>query len=398
MNDLVNETVAIATLAIALFGVAFCLMQRHFKRTYRSFALWLCVIALNNIPSAFVRLLDATQIPQTHMLLVVLNLASALCFTPFLWFYVFTLTSTSQSRPNRLFAHMLLPLLAVIAGLAVAWLPADLQAGVFDDDLILSLGWPVVFIVVIGLLELAIHVQIAVYLFWIIRRLVQYRQRLKDVYASTEQTELNWIFMIGTLALLFWVAQILDLNNVLGLWPNALPTAFFSVLGLAVFLTITLWGLRQQPGLVPDTPQGQADSGEDAKYEKSALSPEASARIARKLKVAMEVDHLHNNPNLSLWDLARHVGASPNYISQTLNEALGENFFDFVNRHRIKDAMHLLVQTNEPIQSITYDVGFNARSSFYTAFKKVTGQTPSAYRKSNPRGLQPQEGNTSTIH
>ncbi|MEP3785345.1 hypothetical protein [Ascidiaceihabitans sp.] len=155
--------------------------------------------------------------PKTHMLLVVLNLASALCFTPFLWFYVFTLTSTSQSRPNRLFVHMLLPLLAVIAGLAVAWLPADLQAGVFDDDLILSLGWPVVFIVVIGLLELAIHVQIAVYLFWIIRRLIQYRQRLKDVYASTEQTELHWIFVIGTLALLFWVAQILDLNTVLGL-------------------------------------------------------------------------------------------------------------------------------------------------------------------------------------
>ncbi|MEP1519220.1 hypothetical protein [Ascidiaceihabitans sp.] len=70
--------------------------------------------------------------------------------------------------------------------------------------------------------------------------------------------------MIGTLALLFWVAQIMDLNTVLGLWPNALPTAFFTVLGLAVFLAISLWGLRQQPGLVPDTLQGQADSSETA--------------------------------------------------------------------------------------------------------------------------------------
>ena len=96
----------------------------------------------------------------------------------------------------------------------------------------------------------------------------------------------------------------------------------------------------------------------------------------------MDVDHLHRDPNLSLWALARHIGASPNYISQTLNDVIGESFFDFVNRHRVRDAMKLLSTTDDTVLAITYDVGFNARSSFYNAFKRVTGQTPTGYRKS----------------
>ena len=95
----------------------------------------------------------------------------------------------------------------------------------------------------------------------------------------------------------------------------------------------------------------------------------------------MERDHLHRDPNLSLWALSRHIGASPNYVSQTLNEIIGESFFDFVNRYRIEEAMNRLEATDDNVLTITYDVGFNARSSFYNAFKRVTGQTPTSYRK-----------------
>jgi AraC-like DNA-binding protein len=103
----------------------------------------------------------------------------------------------------------------------------------------------------------------------------------------------------------------------------------------------------------------------------------------------MEVDHLHRDANLSLWALAKHTGASSNYISQTLNEVMGESFFDFVNSYRIAEAKTLLATTNESVLNITYDVGFNARSSFYNAFKRHTGQTPTSYRKnlSKPAGM-----------
>lgn len=79
--------------------------------------------------------------------------------------------------------------------------------------------------------------------------------------------------------------------------------------------------------------------------------------------------------------LARHIGVSPNYVSQTLNDTVGDSFFDFVNSYRILDAQDLLRDTDQTVLAIAFEVGFNSRSSFYTAFKKVTGQTPTAFRK-----------------
>ena len=164
---------------------------------------------------------------------------------------------------------------------------------------------------------------------------------------------------------------------------------FGSIIALALVGATTLWGLRQRPPLMPDIDPAQSPaSPEDGvsehivgKYEKSALNAEISSRIAGKLRNAMERDHLHRDPNLSLWALSRHIGASPNYVSQTLNEIIGESFFDFVNRYRIEEAMNRLEATDDNVLTITYDVGFNARSSFYNAFKRVTGQTPTSYRK-----------------
>jgi len=60
---------------------------------------------------------------------------------------------------------------------------------------------------------------------------------------------------------------------------------------------------------------------------------------------------------------------------------LEQTFFDYVNRWRVQDAMRLLEQSSENVLTISNEVGFNSRSSFYTAFKKVTGNTPTAYRK-----------------
>jgi YesN/AraC family two-component response regulator len=113
----------------------------------------------------------------------------------------------------------------------------------------------------------------------------------------------------------------------------------------------------------------------------------------------MEVDNLHRDANLSLWALARHIGASSNYISQTLNEVIGESFFDFVNSYRIAEAKILLTTTNDSVLNITYDVGFNARSSFYNAFKRQTGQTPTTYRKnmSQRDGMDDTNGQLSDI-
>lgn len=390
MNDIFIELISTATIAIAAFGIALSLMQSAYRLTNRSFAAFLCVVALNNVPDASGRLVDITQPGLLPGIIFAIWLCSALYLAPSLWIYVFTLTSRAQRRPKQFYRHLVLPALGAIAGILWILGPSDtIQMLTSDADVPLS-SWSLVLASLIGLLQLAIYPQIAFYLVLIVRRLLQYKRRLRDIYASTDRHELRWIYAIGTLGILFWMAQSMFLAVEIDPTWTSVPTAIFSVAGLVLFAVTTLWGLRQRPSLVPDIEVDQPvendtrDQTETVarKYGKSALSKEASARLARKIRAAMEIDHLHRDANLSLWALARHIGASPNYISQTLNDVIGESFFDFVNRHRVVEAMRLLSTTDNTVLAIAYDVGFNARSSFYTAFKRVTGQTPTGYRKS----------------
>jgi YesN/AraC family two-component response regulator len=117
------------------------------------------------------------------------------------------------------------------------------------------------------------------------------------------------------------------------------------------------------------------------KYQRSALGSEQSDRIAAKINTVMATDKLYLDANLSLQKLASYLAISPNYISQTLNETLSINFFDFVNQWRIEAAKPKIIANQDTVLNIALEVGFNARSSFYKAFKQETGQTPSEFRK-----------------
>ena len=71
-------------------------------------------------------------------------------------------------------------------------------------------------------------------------------------------------------------------------------------------------------------------------------------------------------------------------LSILINHNLNQHFFDFVNGYRIRKAMEILQNPKKSeltILEILYEVGFNSKSSFNTAFKKHTGITPTEFRK-----------------
>ncbi len=75
------------------------------------------------------------------------------------------------------------------------------------------------------------------------------------------------------------------------------------------------------------------------------------------------------------------MGLSPNQLSYVLNHHVGQNFFDYVNGARIEEARAVLIAEPErTILDVALSVGFNSKSTFNLAFKKLTGDTPSAVR------------------
>ncbi|MGI9287462.1 MAG: helix-turn-helix domain-containing protein [Pseudomonadales bacterium] len=123
------------------------------------------------------------------------------------------------------------------------------------------------------------------------------------------------------------------------------------------------------------------------RYAKSGLSTAQMEVIKRQLSELMATDKTYLRPDLTLPDLAETLQCSVNHVSQAINAGFGVSFFDYLNEYRIKDAMDLLCQNDgesRTVLSVALEVGFNSASTFYEAFKKVTGETPAHFRRIRP--------------
>lgn len=94
--------------------------------------------------------------------------------------------------------------------------------------------------------------------------------------------------------------------------------------------------------------------------------------------------HRTRDPFYSAQKLADDLGVPKWRIPSMLKQTCGENFNTVVNRVRVEDAKTLLEdigQAGTTIDDVGFMSGFANRQSFYTAFRRETGTTPSKYRE-----------------
>lgn len=92
----------------------------------------------------------------------------------------------------------------------------------------------------------------------------------------------------------------------------------------------------------------------------------------------------HYREELSLLVVSRSVNTSLFYFCKQFRKATGLSFTEFVTRTRIEKAKNLLLNPNLRVSEIAYDIGFHSLTHFNRAFKKILGQSPSAYRATLP--------------
>lgn len=124
------------------------------------------------------------------------------------------------------------------------------------------------------------------------------------------------------------------------------------------------------------------------KYRKSSLTEEGKQKILGNIIIEFETKQYYLENLASLSDLAKKVGESPHHVSQVLNEKLDKNFFELLAKYRVEKAKMILNEDHKnrlTIEEISEMVGYNSKTAFNNAFKKLTGKTPSEFRKSiNP--------------
>jgi len=92
------------------------------------------------------------------------------------------------------------------------------------------------------------------------------------------------------------------------------------------------------------------------------------------------------NPNLTLNELASKLKVPTHLLSKIINDGFDKNFFDFVNFYRVdefKRRVNSPKYNNYTLLGIAFEVGFNSKTAFNRAFKKITNQTPSEFYQSN---------------
>lgn len=139
-----------------------------------------------------------------------------------------------------------------------------------------------------------------------------------------------------------------------------------------------------QPENVAETvaePQPVAEQPVEPEPEELKLQQEAA--FAERLYLLFEKEHVYLNPRLRLSELATLLGTNRTYLSQYFNQNCESTFYDFVNDYRIHHAKLLLHSTDDTLETIAMNSGFNSLSTFRRAFVQREGMSPIEFRASN---------------
>lgn len=91
--------------------------------------------------------------------------------------------------------------------------------------------------------------------------------------------------------------------------------------------------------------------------------------------------HTHYQNNLSLEDIALHVGMNASSLCRYYKKNTGKKIFEYISELRISYAAKLFTNQNITISQVAYDCGYNSLSHFNHQFKNLTGYSPRDYTR-----------------
>jgi AraC-like DNA-binding protein len=235
-------------------------------------------------------------------------------------------------------------------------------------------------------------IQLGFYLLVIYKHLIRYRKIVVENYSDADRLNKSWLTQ---LIYLFTLSYIIGLGRMYFRFSDfyEYERLVLTILITSVLLSICwiLWQALHKPNLftgvsstieVIDEQVASQENSSDPTI--SVIETEKYDAIVLRLRGYMQQSKPFLDPYLSVETLAVKINLPSSELSLIINRVIGQHFFDFVNSYRINLAGEILIaneQQPKTVLEILYEVGFNSKSSFNTAFKKHLLMTPSQYRK-----------------
>jgi AraC-like DNA-binding protein len=234
-----------------------------------------------------------------------------------------------------------------------------------------------------------IKIQGLFYLIAIIYVLRKYKKVYLENYANGNIKIYKWLSRIVLLFLITFPATIIkDFSHFYNhqeifIWTITALTGSALIM-FTWFILKALYNPEIFRGIDPEIKPVKAhtSSNVDSKSIETDLDTKNIVIIEQLRKYMIEKEPFLE-PTLTLQDLALQMNIHARELSILINRHIGQHFFDFINKYRIEKAIEIIEKSSIKeftIQQILFDVGFNSKSSFNTAFRKHTGLTPTEYR------------------
>ncbi|WP_074407937.1 helix-turn-helix domain-containing protein [Aquimarina megaterium] len=284
--------------------------------------------------------------PETSNLFVQIGLTACFLIGPFLYIYVRKTINPSNNK------HWLLHIIPLIIGMVLigCFFPYSENRYLWKRTSFGILGWS------LSILWLSYVIFSGVSIKRSFRKLFDKNKKI----SNQDFWLLNVVIGVGVI----WLAY-----NTTKYTSYIMGAFSFSFI---LYLTILIWVFKRK--------KTSLFFEDKVKYANKRLDNSEANIIEAKLHRLFNEDEFFKNPQLKLQNVANLINEAPHDLSEYLNDNLNKSFSQFVNEYRIDEAKRLLqTHTNYTIEAIGYESGFNSKSTFFTAFKKITGLTPTAY-------------------
>lgn len=259
----------------------------------------------------------------------------------------------------------------------------ELIARVMISTMVNSGRWPETYLNRYNNIEDALTLAYSLWLFYKALQIVfRYRELDTPILDFDDLRWLKWFFYLGAGVFVLWMMSIVF--NVTGLVQR--PYSYYPLrLGSSILIYWVGYQAFFRYVVLKDRillrkeirKEGPIEENAGTKHERDEIAfSEIDAYVVKNQKFL--------DPHLSLERLSKEIHKSTSSVSKLMNAHAGCNFPDYINTLRVEEAKRLLGDSdfsNYTIVAIGLECGFNSKSTFYTAFKKFTGVTPTAFRK-----------------
>jgi AraC-like DNA-binding protein len=223
--------------------------------------------------------------------------------------------------------------------------------------------------------------QFSWYLYYINKRLKAYQKLVQAELSNTEDVNISWIrffmtiFLLINIFFLFNLFVVIHLDNIR--WMEKT---------IAVIFSISIYALGFKGILQKEIFHTGVEEIAEIENNAPTTPPENKfdAQQVNDLLLYMEQKKPYLDPELSLTTLAKQFGVNRGQLSQLINEGIGDNFYNFVNKYRVEQVKKFMTDPqlkNYNMLGLALEAGFKSKSTFNLIFKRFTGLTPTEFRK-----------------